>query len=158
MRFLMCLALASMLPAGCGKKGASHPELPKAEQAAAATVEKLGGEFEIREGHIDVIYLGLGEKTREFEGGELAAFSQLPAVRKIYLTSQPIADEDLKHLSQLQTLEHLDLDATQVTDAGLEHLKDLKQLKTISARQTGVTRQGELDIKEALPNLVGVTW
>ena len=68
-----------------------------------------------------------------------------------------ITDAGLEHLKGLRELRRLGLAGTQITDVGMEHLKGLKRLRWLDFRGTKVTDEGVEKLRQALPNIQGIS-
>ena len=116
----------------------------RARVAAAAAIEKLGGE-------VVSLHDGLGLKVTIVNDAGLEPLKDLTALQYLYIEG-PVTDAGLKHLNGLSDLQSLSLDSTNVTDAGLEHLKGLTTLKKLRLDTPRITDAGREHLK-GLTNL-----
>jgi hypothetical protein len=83
----------------------------------------------------------------------VAYLTGLNGLEWLYLDSNPITDEGMRHLGVINSLKALHLGDTNVTDAGLVHLKGLKHLEHLDVRYTQVTAEGLAELRRAFPEL-----
>ena len=80
-----------------------------------------------------------------------AATGQLPKVRELYLTGQPVADHHVSRLiDALPGLQVLDLEGTLVTDAIFEDVVKLSKLKMLALTKTSVSETTVRDYRKRM--------
>jgi len=87
----------------------------------------------------------------DFHGAGLVHLQQLPNLRMVLLSSDPLTNESLQHLGKCSKLEILGLDNCPITDEGLAHLEGLKNLNRLNLNQSKVTSAGVEKLRKALP-------
>lgn len=90
-------------------------------------------------------------------GDGLVHLQQLPNLRMVGLSGDPITDDGLKHLGKCSKLEVIGLDNCPITDEGLVHLEGLKNLNRLNLNQSRVTAAGVEKMRKALPGCF-VEW
>jgi hypothetical protein len=130
------------------------------QRAAAAAVEKLGGEtqhafssasplsmFLERGDAPNLLYLS----NKKITDDDLVVFESAPATRALHLFDNRITDDGLVHLKNLAALEQLDLRRNNITDAGLVHLEGLRNLQNLYLIRTQVSPAGVAKLQKHLP-------
>jgi hypothetical protein len=143
---LVCLALSSLLFAGCNPS----PQNP-GEAAAVSMILKLNGKVEYsgegEDRHVIKVYLN----ETNVDDEDLGALEGLPNLRNLFLGNTEIGDDGLVHLGKCVELQTLSLNSTRVTDAGLGSLRTLKKMKTINLKETYVSAAGVSQLQKAIP-------
>lgn len=117
------------------------------QQAAVATIEKLGGK---------PLYLGGMSTGSSFDvKGWLARWlgpNSVDTVRDVHFGGCVLSNNDLACLAGLPHLRTLILTSTPVTDDCLVHMHHLNDLKFVDLRFTRVTPEGVERLRRDLPN------
>ena len=83
----------------------------------------------------------------------LAAIGRFTDLRQLNLSRVELTDSGLEKLTGLASLDQLDLAGNPVTDAGLDHLRPLKSLRSLLLNDTKTTAAGQKQLVEAMPKL-----
>jgi hypothetical protein len=138
-----------------------HSRQQAQQRAAAAAVEKLGGETQHAFSSLSPVsmYLESGDapnlfflSSKKVTDDDLVIFESAPTTRALWLFDNRISDDGLMHLKNLTALEQLDLRRNKITDAGLVHLEGLRNLKNLYLIRTQVTPAGVAKLQKKLPN------
>lgn len=118
--------------------------LPKAraQRAAVAAVEKLGGHVTYRNPS------GAKSGLRKMLGRDM-----FDPVYEVFLKDTRATDEDLRPLAALGGLETLDLTNAPVTDASLPELEKFKTLRRIYVTGTRISPDKDQQLEAAIPGL-----
>ena len=134
---LLLLAVAAVLPAGCGNEAHEKKHREIAEWAI-----KQGGAVKL-----------------EDRDKQIKTVNQLPAdgfvVERLNLNKTKVTDKDLKWLEKIPDLEGLDLHGTRITDKGLDYVVKLESLQILDLSNTDVTDKGleKLEVLDELKKL-----
>ncbi len=136
------------------------------ERAAAAAIDRLGGEVSWssdnspeESGGRDWLRSLLGDgffthpdSVLIDSEAALEYLADLTHVPRLSLHGNQITDAGLEHVKGLTRLEQLYIRDTRVSDSGLEHLKGLTQLEDLILFRTQISDNGVRILQQALPH------
>jgi|GEM_PF-1984443 Leucine-rich repeat (LRR) protein len=121
-----------------------------AEDAAIASLARLGGEFDFDKDNERVVAVILkGDKVNDAALVHINALSDLKALS---LFTTKVTGSGLVHLKELKELKTLSFSGSAIRDPGLAHLKELTQLQKLDLTQAVITDSGMANLK-TLTNL-----
>ena len=125
--------------------GIHNPKFGDAHMAGLAKLRR------IRTLYLTYRVIGGGEASVTDAG--LKQLRRLPHLRLLVLNSR-VTDAGVAHLRKCTGLRHLSVWCPHVTDRAIVHLKKMTHLRYLDLAFTKITRDGEQELRRALPNCV----